>query len=210
MDEFSTRASIFFRENLLAVICFGVGLIFLVYGLIAFSGIDKKPDVVFESSASEGSVADVKGDKSIGKIVVDVAGAVSKPGVYRLVVKSRIEDALLAAGGVSADADQSYIAKNVNLASVLTDGAKVYIPFVNENSVDSGVLGQSALAGGTSGLINLNSATSSQLEELPGIGVVTAGKIISARPYSSVEELIKKKTVSQRLFDQIKEKVSVY
>lgn len=216
MDELIPWASSFLRENLLAVICFGIGLIFLVYGVIVFSSFgEKKSDVVFEASAVDQDQDRDKKDSSGSKmIVVDIAGAVNKPGVYRLDTKSRIEDALLAAGGISSEADQSYIAKNVNLASVLTDGTKIYIPFVGEQQVlGTTPLRSSSYEGQASQgaqRINLNTASSSQFEALPGIGVVTAGKIISARPYSSVEELVKKKIVSQKVFDQIKEKVSVY
>lgn len=217
MDEFTTRASTFLRENLLAVICFSLGLMFLVYGLIVFSSFgQEKSNVVFEASAGDEDGQGVKKEVSSNKIVVDVAGAVNKPGVYRLDTKSRIEDALLAAGGVSSEADQEYIGRSVNLASVLTDGAKVYIPFLKENA--AAVLGTTPLrsssyegqASTNESLVNLNTASSLELEALPGIGVVTAGKIISARPYSTIEELVKKKAVSQRVLEQIKEKVSVY
>lgn len=209
MDELTSRASEFVKENLLAVICFGIGLIFLAYGVMAFSSYgNKNSKIVFEGSTGGEVASGGKDESSVGKIVVDVAGAVNKPGVYRLRAKSRMEDALLAAGGVSQDADQGYIAKNVNLASVLSDGAKVYLPFIDESNAL--VLGSTDSGVSSSGLVNLNSASSSQLEDLPGIGEVTAGKIINARPYSAVDELRSKKVVSQKVYDEIKEKVSVY
>jgi competence protein ComEA len=212
MDELSSRVALFLRENLLASICLGIGLLLLIGGLITFSQYSSPdPSVVFEASSSEEPVPESPDTLSGRQLVVDVSGAVRKPGVYRLKEKSRIEDALLAAGGVSEDADQEYIARSVNLASVLSDGAKVYIPFENEggNPSGAGFLGGDVL-GAESEKVNLNTASTSQLEDLPGIGEVTAGKIVSGRPYSDIQELVKKKIVSQKVYDGIKEKVSVY
>ena len=65
-------------------------------------------------------------------ILVDVAGAVDKPGIYRLNFGARVEDALVAAGGLAGDADMAWLARNLNRAMRLNDGVKVYIPIVGE------------------------------------------------------------------------------
>src|SRR3989344_3748650 len=67
------------------------------------------------------------------EIVVDVAGAVEKPGLYRLPREARVNDALVAAGGFSADADRNWVEKYINLAQLLSDGIKLYIPTVSED-----------------------------------------------------------------------------
>lgn len=145
------------------------------------------------------------------EILVDVSGAVVNPGVYPLQNADRIQAALIAAGGLSANADREYVAKNLNLAAKLSDGAKIYIPFTGEHSSNSSNNSNLSNSSNTvSGLINLNSASSSQLDTLPGIGPATATKIINARPYQTMDELLTKKVVSQKVFDQIKDKVSVY
>lgn len=184
-----------------------VGIILMLVGV--FSMIlseNNSQGVIFEEAAS-----DTAGSNNI---VVDVAGAVEKPGVYELSRDARLQEALIAAGGLSQDADREYISKNINLAAKISDGAKIYIPSNNE-SIKSGegiksIKGSGEVAGVVSGLININTASQSELESLPGIGPVTAGKIISGRPYSSVDELLTKKLVGQKVFGEIKDKLSVY
>lgn len=112
---------------------------------------------------------------------------------------------MIAAGGLSARADREWVAKNLNLAMKLTDGAKVYVPAFGENA---GAPGSSeALVSGT---ININTGSASELDGLPGVGPVTAQKIIDNRPYSSVQDLLSKKAVNQKVFDNIKDKISVF
>ena len=183
-----------------------LGMIFFAYGLIGLLTANKagSEDIIFEASPTGSSQIEAK------TILVDIEGAVVKPGVYKLPQDSRIQDALVAAGGLSATADRGHVAKNFNLAIKLTDGTKIYVPFIGE-----AVSGASALSASSEGvvvgvLVNLNNSSQSQLEALPGIGPATAQKIISGRPYSSLNELLDKKIVGAKVFGQIKEKISVY
>ena len=117
------------------------------------------------------------------KIVVHVAGAVRRPGLYALAEGSRVADAVTRAGGPSARADTAA----VNLAAPLADGIQVLIP-----SRIAGAAG--AAAGPTSaGRVRLSSATLAELETLPGVGPVTAQKIVDHRTkhgaFGSVEDL---------------------
>lgn len=139
---------------------------------------------------------------------VDVSGAVTNPGVYQLKDGARIEDAIKAAGGFSQDANKVYISKSLNMAQKLSDGTKVYVPFEGE----SGVSGQGGAVAGTTAQakVNINTALQSDLENLPGIGPVTASKIISDRPYQAVEDLLNKKVVSKAVFEKNKDMISVY
>lgn len=123
-----------------------------------------------------------------------------KPGVYEVSADSRVNDAVVAAGGLSADADRG----RVNLAAKIVDGQKVFIPKVGEASsfAEAGTLGASTA------LINVNSASQAELEKLPGIGPVTAQKIINLRPYNGVSELLSKKAVSTSVYDKIKDLVT--
>lgn len=140
-------------------------------------------------------------------IFVDLAGAVQKPGVYELKSDSRINDLLVAAGGLSAEADRDWVARQMNLAQKLADGAKIYIPERSETSGGSlGTLGSL----GNLGLININTALVNQLETLWGIGPATAEKIIAGRPYQSTEELYTKKIVKSNVWEAIKDKITVY
>jgi competence protein ComEA len=122
--------------------------------------------------------------------VVYVAGAVMRPGVYTLGAAARVTDAVTAAGGAVADADLDV----VNLAAVVTDGERIYIPKVGE-IVPVVVRDAPAVPGDTTpaGPVNVNSATVDQLDVLPGVGPTTAAAIVSHReqhgPFQSVEQL---------------------
>lgn len=195
----------FAKENTLVVVLGFVGLIFLSYGLISLlSSSSSSQDITFEPAD-----ALVKGaeDSSANKIVVDVEGAVVKPGVYSLASTSRIQDALIASGGLSQRANREWVTKNINLAAKLTDGAKIYVPLEGESGTGtSGTIG----GGGASGSININTANESQLDTLSGVGPVTAQKIIAGRPYNSLEDLVTKKIISSSVFGKIKDKISIY
>lgn len=197
----------FFRNNILISLLFFGGLIFLGGGLIQYLVHSSAP-----SSGVEFVSGDVKGTStsaSTDKIFIDVGGAVEKPGVYQLDSNARVQDALSAAGGLGADADRDYISKSVNLASSIRDGMKIYIPKVGEAPSQVSGASVQVLGGGSQGQVSINSASSSELEALPGIGPVTASKIISLRPYSSVEELLTKKAVGKSVFEKIKDSISL-
>lgn len=131
------------------------------------------------------------------RLVVHVAGAVAAPGVYELGSDERVHDAIVAAGGPNVDGDLD----GLNLASSLADGQRIYVPVVGEidpASVRSGApAADTAQAAGEaaapSGPIDLNTATASQLETLPGVGAATAAAIVNDRdqhgPFASVGDL---------------------
>ena len=189
-----------------------LGVIFLGYGLIQSFPAQPENDLIF-TSASE-TTESVK-SAVVEEITIDVSGAVNEPGIYTLVDGSRIKDAIEKAGGLSDSADQEFVEKSFNLAAMLKDGSKLYIPEVGESigsSADnSGAQTIQAVAGMDSqGLININSASENELDKLPGVGPVTAGKIIDGRPYTAIEELRERKIVSGSVYEKIKDQVSVY
>lgn len=140
------------------------------------------------------------------EVIVEVSGAVVNPGVYKLEKESRIEDAIAKAGGFSEKADLTWVSKVLNRASILSDGQKIFIP---EKGTTVG--NQSGKTAGTqTTLININTASQSELEKLWGIGPVTAERIIEARPYSSVEELFTRKILKQNVFEKNKDLLTVY
>ncbi|MBI2310782.1 ComEA family DNA-binding protein [Candidatus Collierbacteria bacterium] len=164
-------------------------------GIVVFRSTEKKPTV--EYLVKNGNEA---GEKADGEIWVDVSGAVVSPGVYKLAEGARVKDALVAAGGVSSVADRTILAKEVNLAAIVTDGQKIYI---REKS--SGQAGAT-----TADKINLNSASLSELDSLWGVGEIRAGEIVKNRPYAKVEELLTKKIVTKSVFEKIKDQITVY
>lgn len=129
---------------------------------------------------------DTVGDSSIVTLVVHVAGAVERGGVYRLDEGARVIDAVEAAGGLAANAEPD----GVNLAALLQDGQRVYVPRVGEVSPAAVGGGEGAVAGFP---IDLNRATAEDLDRLPGIGPATAAAIVAHReqhgPFADVDAL---------------------
>lgn len=141
-------------------------------------------------------------------ISVDISGAVKQPGVYQLQDGARIEDGIRQAGGFTENANQEYISKYLNLAQKLVDGSKVYVPV--EGEISSAVTTAGVAGINTQAKVNINTASQPELEALPGIGPVTAAKIISSRPYQKIEDLLNQKVVSQSVFEKIKDQTVVY
>lgn len=175
-----------------------MGLIFLGIGLIQL--LEPKSKIKFIKGQEISSENNTKMEGT--EVFVDVSGAVAKPQVYTLSDGSRIKDVLVAAGGLAEDADREYIAKNLNLAQKVQDGQKIYIPFEGENVSGTNVLGVNT------NLVNINTATLSDLDKLPGVGQVTAQKIIDARPFSTVDDLKVRKIVNSKVFETIKNQIT--
>ncbi len=181
-----------------------LGIVLIIGGIFA-SGLNKK-DTSARSGQDFPKESLVQGQKMIS---VDVSGAVKNPGVYQLKEGARIEDSIKVSGGFSENVNSRYVSKNLNMAQKLVDGSKVYVPFEGESQ--GGSLGnQGGVVAGVQSAININTASQSELESLPGIGPVTATKIISGRPYQTIEELLSKKAVSNSVFGKIKDQIVIY
>jgi competence protein ComEA len=155
---------------------------------------------------------------AIGTVVVDVEGAVVTPGLHRLAEGSRVGDAIAAAGGYGPWVDIAAAAAQLNLAEPLTDGAKVRVPALGDASTIEGSLTPPPADSGngdqapTGGPINVNTASSDELDTLPGIGPVTAAKIIAAREeaqFASVDELLSRQILGPSTFEKLRDLVSV-
>jgi competence protein ComEA len=148
-----------------------------------------------------------------GEVVVHVAGAVARPGLVRLPVGSRVADAIDAAGGLGPRVDVGRLGRDVNLAAIVNDGERVTIPSRDDPAiVTQGSGGSSGGPTSGGGLVDLNRATAGELEALPGIGEVTAGKIIAARderPFRTLDELLERKVVGRATLEKIRDLVVV-
>ena len=184
-----------------------LSLLLLLTGLGTLAGL-----ALFSSENSRVEIVRDKGqglrDEGETKIemVVDVSGAVEKPGVYRLGQGSRIVDALAAAGGLSSEADRDFLSKTINLSQVITDGMKVYVKPIGD---DKGKMEQTGGVGEIGEIIYINSASKEELESLWGVGEVRAEAIIAGRPYSSVEELLTKKILPKNVVERNRSKLSL-
>ncbi len=148
------------------------------------------------------------------QVVIDVAGGVQKPGVYWLNSNSIVEDAITAAGGFSSAADMEVIAREINRAGKLEANAKVYLPRKGDSSI---VLTSSSTYSPTTtnqakSLININTAQNSELDLLPGVGPVTAQRIIDYRikngNFKTIDDIKKVAGISDAKFKQLKDLIS--
>jgi len=209
-SNLSSKIDILFYRYRYIIFIFMLGIIFVLLGIFI------SKNVSFGKSKIE--VIDEKENNGItSEIIVEIAGEVIKPGVYKLQNGSRIEDLLMLAGGVSQNADRNWMEKSLNRAAKLSDGQKVFIPNANEQSNvlsanDEGTYQNVStdISSQGSGFIDINTATQQELESLNGIGPVYAQKIIEYRPYSKVEEIITKAQIPQKTFDKLKSQIIVY
>ena len=156
-----------------------------------------------------------------GSVVVHVTGAVSRPGVVTLPPGSRVTDAINAVGGASAEADT----QQLNLARVLSDGEQIRVPRIGEVLPDpapqpGGDAASGARTapgksgdGGASGTVNINTASASELEKLPGIGPALAQRIVEYRdshgPFASVDSLTDVPGIGKAKLEGLREQATV-
>jgi competence protein ComEA len=150
-----------------------------------------------------------------GVVVIHVTGAVQAPGVYELQTGQRVADAIDAAGGALADADPEAL----NLAAPVADGDRIAVPAVGETSALAGSSGAGHTHAGASGVVaagspvDLNTASVTELETLPGIGPATAAAIVDHRdqhgPYASVDDLEAVRGIGPAKLEAIRDHVTV-
>ena len=141
-------------------------------------------------------------------ITIHITGEVKYPGVVVLKNGDRIVDAIEAAGGETEEADLN----KLNLAYMLNDGEKIYVPNKNDLENNGEVL-ENELNEGKENTVNINTATAEELTELPGIGGATANKIIEYRKqngkFQTIEELKNVAGIGNSKFENIKDKIKV-
>lgn len=204
------RISLLFA--LLGLISIGLGIFYYKDNLLNYGD---EIEIV-ESAAEDGA--------SSSKIIVEIAGAVKKPGVYELENGARINDLITRSGGLQDNYDRQYLDRIINRAAKLSDGQKIYIPEENEQSNTSSDNDSAGGSGNFSGdkentfgiqdtrtkYVNVNSASQNELESLWGIGPVTAQNIIDQRPYSTVEELLTKKILKKNVYERNRDLLVTY
>ena len=177
----------------------------VIIALIAICGylyVKRQADT--DKLLTEGEISKTQSAQSnTSEIVIHVAGAVNAPGLVRLKSdgEPRVADAIEAAGGATADADLD----SLNLARVIADGEKITVP--DKTAQTSGT------SAGSSDIININTASAEQLQTLPGIGKVMADNIVDYRTthggFSTVEEIKEVDRIGDKLFEKIKDKITV-
>lgn len=172
-----------------------------------------------DGAAPEDGAAPVDGaaaERGAGtELVVHVSGAVAAPGLVHLPPGARIDDALRAAGGALDEADLSAI----NLARPLVDGEQIHVPVPGEEPradpapVAAGGADEQSAAGGDGAPIDLNTASVTELEELPGVGPSIAARIVEHRerngPFTSVEGLLEVSGIGPATLEEIRDRATV-
>jgi competence protein ComEA len=187
----------------------GLGAVLVAGGDEPVIGVDGAGE--FGALAADlGTTRPVSGAPDPG-LVVDVGGAVARPGVYHLSAGSRVADAIDAAGGYSATVDAGLVDRQLNLAAPVTDGQKIRVPVRGEAPETGGADPGGTVAGGT-GPIDLNRASAEALDTLPGVGPVTVAKIVAARdeqPFTSVDDLVTRKVVGAATMEKLRPLVTI-
>jgi competence protein ComEA len=211
LDQPSPKSkSLTIGENITRI--FNFGLIVLVVCLIGYY-IYKNSGSINNSVNSLEAVAgaEIQKTQELG-LMVDISGAVKKAGVYQMREGDRIIDVIELAEGYSEDVDLDYIEKNLNQAQKVVDGQKIYIPKIND--ISSGIVPTNSPSVGSTiskinGKVNINTASKSELMALSGIGTVTADKIIQARPFSNINQIVERGAMKQGNFDKIKDQLTI-
>lgn len=211
MDGFFTSILPFLKKYGIEAALLAASLILTAISFVLFNQPEQSPH------PTDGAPAGVQTEQTVHTTVtVEVSGAVRKPGVFRMPEQSRLKDAITHAGGLSEDADSSFFERNYNLARYVTDQEKIHVPTRDE--VSSGIVREQGQLidyrtpqalpqspGQTDdGYIHINTALEADLESLPGVGKATALKIIENRPYGSLEDLVEKTVITERVFGQIR------
>jgi competence protein ComEA len=167
------------------------------------------------SPSANGSFDVALATSAPGLLVVEIVGAVDHPGVFRLAPGSRVGDLIAAAGGYGPRVDTDRAARDLNLAEPLHDGDQVRVPSRDDAAVPppTPATGKATKPGGPAAApVDLNHSTASELDALPGIGPVTAAKILASRderPFETVDDLRTRKLVGEKAFEALKDLVTV-
>ena len=198
--SFQSPCTPWFSRGMLVLGC----VLSVTGGVLAYNSSATKP-ITTEERIIQACPSQEKQETSSGMLIY-VSGAVKNPGVYTLYQDSnRVYEAIAQAGGFSAQADKSYIAKTLNMVGRLKDGERVYIPLEAEAQLLAIQTQAQATQSNeqTTTQLNPNSASQQQLEQLRGIGSVRSQQVIQGRPYKDLNDFRTRSGLSNTVVDTI-------
>lgn len=158
-------------------------------------------------------------------VMVEISGSVAEPDLYKMHTGHRVGNLIEEAGGLTAQADKDFIARNINYAKPLVDGEKIHVPSLNETSSgiflekqryltyltsdDEIIVPKTSTRESGSSTISVNKASKDDLTQLAGVGEKTAEKIIENRPYTTLDELITRDVLSENGLKKIQDEISL-
>lgn len=164
------------------------------------------PNIYLDVNSQAINFTDLKPiEINLAKLQVYIAGEVTNPGVYEVDPGARVQHVIDLAGGVTQEADAEFVNADLNLAGELADGQHIFIPS-KTTRVASGAAEDSI---NKSGKVSINSGSVADLDSLPGIGPATAEKIIQARPFAALEDLMDVPGIGESKFNQIRDLVAL-
>jgi competence protein ComEA len=207
------ESSVGLPKTLIGVAVGAIGL-GAVVAFAFFAMMSPRPPIALPAGdpASTDITAASAGAAGDAVLIVEVAGAVARPGIYRLPPGSRVGDAVGAAGGFSARVDAGRADRELNLAQLVRDGDEIRVPSRDDPSPPAPAGGTTAGSSAAGGPVDLNTATAEQLDALPGIGPATAAKIIASREaerFRAVDDLRTRKILGQATFEKLRDLVTV-
>ena len=199
-------------------------LAIIVVALITFFGylIDSKKDneVIPNNTVPDSDIVEDSNSSNVeiveetANIIVDISGAIKNPGIYELIEGSRVNDAIEAAGGLTEEVNNEYLAKYINKARILNDEEKIYIPKLEDDVsiIETNNGSNNSNESQIKGKININTASKEELVTLKGIGEAFAQRIIDYRKtnkFKTIEDIKNVKGIGDKTFEGIKDYITV-
>lgn len=194
------------------IIIISIGMLYFIYSKNQIKETTSIEDEILISNSTE-----KEENEKQERVIIHITGSVKNPGIVKLKEGSRIEDAIEAAGGLTENADIT----NVNLAYVLDDGIKIKIPSVTDEDIEDEVISENIGENiveennetSKGNIVNINKATESELQELPGIGSSLASKIIEYRnqngKFNNIEDIKNVNGIGESKYSSIKDLIKV-
>lgn len=207
------------NQKIILIIIVAFILLFIGYYIIRKSNHSKyiNLETELEENNNESEEIEIidKDEKENKEIVIHITGAVKKQGIVKVKQGSRIADVIESAGGVTKDTDLS----KINLAYVVEDGQKIYVPNINDKNIEIGITEEAGdgvveeNTGKKTEKVNINKASQTELETLNGVGPSTALKIINYRNengnFKSIEDIKNVPGIGDAKFESLKNEICV-